>query len=151
MPLLRQLFINSPDHLLCSLFFMKNMGVCNLNAWRLSIWEFAKSQALNIPRPSKGCQMVPKGCQFTIPWGFIGTPWKVLVYLSFTFSKTQQQTQLQTWFWNMFGHLLPQTKHSNYLTAHLAKHLPIELRDKYPSPPRFIIKRLRTPSCSMPL
>ena len=24
-------------------------------------------------------QNVPKGCQFTIPWGLIGTPWKVLV------------------------------------------------------------------------
>ena len=32
-----------------------------------------------IPGPSKGCHMVPKGCQFTIPYGSIGTPWKVLV------------------------------------------------------------------------
>ena len=32
-------------------------------------------------RPSKECQMVPKGCQFTIPSGLIGTPWKVLVLI----------------------------------------------------------------------
>ena len=29
------------------------------------------------PAPSEGCQMVPKGCQFTIPWALIGTPLKV--------------------------------------------------------------------------
>ena len=33
----------------------------------------------NIPGPSKGCQMVATGCQFTIPYGLLGTPWKVLV------------------------------------------------------------------------
>ncbi len=31
-----------------------------------------------------GCQMVPKGCQFTIRWGLIGTPLKVLGYLGYT-------------------------------------------------------------------
>ena len=25
--------------------------------------------------------MVAKGCQFIVPWGLIGTPWKVLVPL----------------------------------------------------------------------
>lgn len=35
---------------------------------------------LYIPEPSKGCQMVPKGCHFTIPYRvFVGTPFKVLV------------------------------------------------------------------------
>ena len=33
-----------------------------------------------IPGPSKGCQMVAKGCQFNIPWGLLGTHWKVLVW-----------------------------------------------------------------------
>ena len=33
----------------------------------------------NLPGPSKGCQMVPKGCQFTIRLDLIGTLWKVLV------------------------------------------------------------------------
>ena len=32
-----------------------------------------------LPGPFKGCQMVAKGCQFILPWGLIGTPWKVLV------------------------------------------------------------------------
>ena len=42
------------------------------------------------PAPSKGCQMVPKRCQFTIPTGLIGTPLKVLVcnmYLLTWYSK----------------------------------------------------------------
>ena len=38
----------------------------------------------HIPAPSKGCQMVPKGCQFTIPWGLIGTPLKVQVVILYT-------------------------------------------------------------------
>ena len=33
---------------------------------------------IHTPGPSKGCQMVPKGCQSTIPLCLIGTPWEVL-------------------------------------------------------------------------
>ena len=33
-----------------------------------------------IPAPSKGCQMVPEGYQFSILLGLIGTPLKVQVY-----------------------------------------------------------------------
>ena len=32
-----------------------------------------------IPGPSKVCQLVPKGCQLTIPQGLTGTLWKVLM------------------------------------------------------------------------
>ena len=36
---------------------------------------------MEVPGPSKGCQMVPKGCQlFTIPLRLIRPFWKVLVY-----------------------------------------------------------------------
>lgn len=34
-----------------------------------------------------GCQIVPKGCHFTIRLGFIGTPSKVLVYQDFLSSR----------------------------------------------------------------
>ena len=34
-------------------------------------------QCIHIPGPSKGCQMVHKGCRLTIPEGLIDTPWKV--------------------------------------------------------------------------
>ena len=63
--------------------------------------------------------MVPKGCQLTIPYGLIDTPWKVLV--DYNHSPTVYQCNLQcklTWFWqppkisetitltgNAFGHL----------------------------------------------
>ena len=39
----------------------------------------AGNQRETLPAPSKGCQMVPKGCQFTIPYGLMGTPLKVQV------------------------------------------------------------------------
>ena len=39
----------------------------------------------SIPAPSKGCHMVPKGCQFTIPPCLIGIPLKVLVWRRFFF------------------------------------------------------------------
>ena len=49
---------------------------------------------LYIPEPSKGCQMVPKGCQFTIPYRvFVGTPFKVLVcsiYIYFNLTSWQR-------------------------------------------------------------
>ena len=46
-----------------------------------------------IPGPSKGCQMVAKGCQFNIPWGLIGTPWKVLVYIYIFHTITLKQNR----------------------------------------------------------
>ena len=44
-------------------------------------WDVQNSfcQYWDIPTPSKGCEMLPKECQFTILQGLIGTPLKVLV------------------------------------------------------------------------
>ena len=39
-----------------------------------------------LPGPCKGWQVVIKGCQFTIPQGLIGTPWKVLLYIIYDLS-----------------------------------------------------------------
>ncbi len=47
----------------------------------VTCWAF-KIFWLFILGPSTGCQMVPKGCEFTILWGVIGTPWKVMVNTS---------------------------------------------------------------------
>ena len=64
-------------HLFC-------LGWCSIH-WKKTVFFFnSKTKDNNrtqycIPGPSKGCHMVPKGCQFTIPYGSIGTPWKVLV------------------------------------------------------------------------
>ena len=44
------------------------------------VLKYLKLYYLSIPASSKGCQMVPKGCQFTIPYGLIGTPLKVQVF-----------------------------------------------------------------------
>ena len=50
--------------------------ICSMYGTYTYIWlKFT----VNVPGPSKVCQMVPKGCQFTIPSGLIGTLWKVLV------------------------------------------------------------------------
>ena len=50
-----------------------------------------------LPAPSKGCQMVPKGCQFTIRQGLIGTPWKVLVELHCFLNPLQALDNSITW------------------------------------------------------
>ena len=53
----------------------KNIDICFKVCLHYSAWN------VDVPAPSKGCQMVPKGCQFTIPEGLIGTPLKVQVYI----------------------------------------------------------------------
>ena len=49
--------------------------------WGLGLKKNTTSE-IHIPRPSKGCQMVPfQGANLPSLKGFIGTPWKVLVGL----------------------------------------------------------------------
>ena len=87
---------------------VQQFSVFDLCAARTSICKY-------IPGPSKGCPMVPTGCQFTNPQGLIGTPWKVLVSIMFTRTENLRSPGLTVE--NIHTYL------STYLPTYLPTHL----------------------------
>ena len=56
----------------------------------------------SIPGPSKGCQMVPKGCQFIVPLGLIGT---LYIYMHYFLNlNTRPLCWIEQLFWNTSKH-----------------------------------------------
>ena len=68
--------------------------VCFFSIWKIFRYCFNICNIIIYQNPSKGCQMVPKGCRFTIPYRvFVGTPFKVLVcsiYIYFNLTSLQR-------------------------------------------------------------